>query len=1188
MNNNPCYPWKSRVGYFLLACAAPFAAQLGHAQDEEEEIFELSPFEVTADESSGYVAHSTLAGSRIRTDLKDVGSAISVVTEDFLNDTGATNNETLLQYIPSTEISGIGGNFAGIGNGNTLDDTSQRLAPHESTRVRGLSQADNTRDFFLTSVPWDSYNVGRVDLQRGPNAILFGIGAPAGIINASINGAVFEDEGSAEIRFGSYGSMRTAFDKNFVVLEDELALRVSLLRDDTQYQQRPAYNEDQRLSAAVRYEPKFLQSERMSTQLNMNYETGEIRANRPRIMPPGDLITPWWTRSDLAAIREGGGMNPLTLGLTDTATINALRAAGDLGAGVRGETGSLKNVAIGPLGRNYGGIVAVFDNPNSSDGHFLTTDVSKNVTNQISMPWTIMSGVISRGALEGARQTADAYAFYKDERLQDSSIFDFYNNLIDGPNKKEWSNFDVFNGKFSQTFLDGKIGYEAAIFEENLDRGQTNLTSDFGQAITIDLNNHLVDGSVNPNYGRAVMVSDQFANNTHDSERSAARFTTFAEFDARDSFGEGMLADILGRHTFTGLLSNDVHEWEERSWLRNIAPMDYGITYVAGSKLARDRTINVMTYISDNIADRSSISGANIGRINAVQSPVSGPLSVFDMTWNSSANPDDPWTDPYGDVKTQAKNPANYVGWGGSDYQLNVVRGGKDSLVSTGSLQKTDTSSWALNWQGWLFDGLVVPSYGVRYDRQKAWALPNRDRNLPKNANGDDLLDLASADYSLSGPPDSIVSDYSHSFSIVVHTPKAIQEKMPWGTNVSLFYNKSDNFTPAAGRVGVYGESLASPTGNTEDYGFRLSMLEDRVSFRATWYKTDVTDAELDNFGGTYMIWGGEGWAYNFARGNLDRVAVGGWADFTEGYNPTGIVADTEPEGGWTEDDIAYAQAVGDAISNAYMDTRLPDSWYALWGLDLALADAGQFIAGTTLPGLTITGDTHSEGLELELTAQPTKNWNISANASKTEAQRLNMAQSMIDWTETRWEVYNTPVMLDGEQVGVIGDVRLWNGGYNPAETLMGKFGREYMGSYNLYRMQENADVPELRPWRFNVVTNYSFSDGALSGFNVGGAYRWQDGQIVGYPIFSGSSASDPDAFDLAHPYESPTEDNIDLWVGYSKALNDRIDWKVQLNVRNAFASKDLIPITVQPDGSPAAVRIPQGTTWQLSNTFSF
>src|SRR5262245_32692612 len=41
----------------------------------------LSPFEVVAEEDSGYKATSTLAGTRLRSELKDLAASISVVTK---------------------------------------------------------------------------------------------------------------------------------------------------------------------------------------------------------------------------------------------------------------------------------------------------------------------------------------------------------------------------------------------------------------------------------------------------------------------------------------------------------------------------------------------------------------------------------------------------------------------------------------------------------------------------------------------------------------------------------------------------------------------------------------------------------------------------------------------------------------------------------------------------------------------------------------------------------------------------------------------------------------------------------------------------------------------------------------------------------------------------------------------------
>ncbi|KAF0094360.1 MAG: TonB-dependent receptor plug [Puniceicoccaceae bacterium 5H] len=131
--------------------------------------------------------------------------------------------------------------------------------------------------------------------------------------------------------------------------------------------------------------------------------------------------------------------------------------------------------------------------------------------------------------------------------------------------------------------------------------------------------------------------------------------------------------------------------------------------------------------------------------------------------------------------------------------------------------------------------------------------------------------------------------------------------------------------------------------------------------------------------------------------------------------------------------------------------------------------------------------------------------------------------------------------------------------------------------------------MPELRPWRLNLVTNYTFKEGPLQGINIGGAYRWQDEVVLGYGIVNNGTEDDPDwQYDLSNKYYGDTEDDIDFWIGYERDLTDTLRWRIQLNVRNAFADNELIPVTVQPDGSPGGYRIKEGTSWFLTNTISF
>jgi Ca-activated chloride channel family protein len=67
--------------------SADSLAQVGRL-DEHEQVLKLSPFEVSGDAASspGYTAATTIAGNRMNTELRDVGSAVTVANQQFLKD----------------------------------------------------------------------------------------------------------------------------------------------------------------------------------------------------------------------------------------------------------------------------------------------------------------------------------------------------------------------------------------------------------------------------------------------------------------------------------------------------------------------------------------------------------------------------------------------------------------------------------------------------------------------------------------------------------------------------------------------------------------------------------------------------------------------------------------------------------------------------------------------------------------------------------------------------------------------------------------------------------------------------------------------------------------------------------------------------------------------------------------------
>lgn len=1118
----------------------------------------LDPFSVSAAEADdGYQVKDTLAGSRVRTDLKDVGSSITVVNAKLMSDIGAKNNEDLLKYTPNTEVGGATGNFSGVGNGRQVGEGDKLVRPNANTRVRGLSAADNTRNFFLTDIPWDGYIVDRVDLQRGANALLFGMGSPAGIINSSLNEASFKESNKVEFRTDSESSYRASVDFNKVLLKKELALRVAGLHDHTYYRQKPAFNFDKRVYGALRYDPSFLKGEGMTTSIKINYEAGDIKSNRPRSLTPADQITAWWSQ-----------MN----GKTYDPVADVWNVAGT-GANKQylkdGSVNPTYEPWLGAYGNVYGNVLSVFQ-PGSLVGEGLRDlelkaeygiDADGNIDHGIAgEPFARMVGVkgYSDYMLEIGSPLA-AIGAIKDVRLSDASVFDFYNKLLDGEGKREWRGFEAANLNLTQTFFDGRVALNASFDKQHYHDGQTNGTN---QAIYIDINTRFLDGSLNPNLGKAFVQSDN-GGSEYASNRQAQRYQAFGEFRSTDFFGRGVLSTILGRHNFTAVYANEKKDAKAFNFLRYAMPESYstevGKEYTLNNN---ERNVTMISYLSESLAGRSTASGIALSALGQAQVPnYNGVISRYNSHWNKPTDPSavgyvDPgaeWVPPVTrEGEIQADNPENYVGWGtyAVDKFLSYDDGDAAMLTNRGSAEVVNIKSQTYLWQGYLLNDKLVPMVGWRRDVARSYT-----GNAPING----LNQVTTREWDTT--PNNKVTAESISWSLVGHTPDFIKKKMPLGTNISVFYNRSRNIQPRAGDKDMTGQPMDLPSGQTKDYGFILNTLHDELSLKVNWYTTKMKNDRLQGFDFWRCSQTATLWMTSAIRVQ-QKDAANDWkwdATKTEGTrNPT-------------------TQAVFDNGANIFMNAFATDpllsSWVQGWGYSDWMSNEKWADSGTPA-GIAASTDTVSKGVEFELNYRPTKNWNIAVNVSKTKASQQNIGGALKDWVEK----------IDGLAATDAGDLRTWWAG--ETTTMRDFWNQNVMSQFNLLKLKEGTNVAELRPWRLNLITGYNIDRGAFKGVNIGGAYRWESGVEVGYPVIQDSNGVY--LYDVNKPYKGPTEDHVDLWLGYGRKLTSKVDWRIQLNIRNAFANKKLIPVSVNPDGSGAAYRLPELTSWQLTNTFTF
>lgn len=241
----------------LPAASAPASAV---AAVQKEEAVELSPFIVATQAETGYAATNTLDGSRLNTALRDTPGAISVFTREFLDDLGATNMEEILRYDISAEINKGEADPSGAGNqANMFGDQGVTY------RVRGLVGGYSING-FQTAVESNTYNVERVAATRGPNAILFGSGAPGGSLNFRTRAPSFtRDRTSVELKVAGESTKRAALDVNRVLLQDRLGFRVMSVWDRKGSPQPHEYQDFQGITLAANYRFK------RDTELTVSY-----------------------------------------------------------------------------------------------------------------------------------------------------------------------------------------------------------------------------------------------------------------------------------------------------------------------------------------------------------------------------------------------------------------------------------------------------------------------------------------------------------------------------------------------------------------------------------------------------------------------------------------------------------------------------------------------------------------------------------------------------------------------------------------------------------------------------------------------------------------------------------------------------------------------------------------------------
>jgi catecholate siderophore receptor len=195
---------------FLASPALAAAAGSG----DKIELAEADPIIVIGDRS-GYEAKESCAATKTCTPLKDVPQSVSVITAQQIDDQALRSISDVIYFVPGASFN------SGEGNRDTIV-------------LRGNS---STADFFVDGVRddvqyfRDFYNIDRVEVLKGPNAMIFGRGGGGGVVNRVLKRSARSQFENFALAGDSEGGFRLTADVN-QPLGEALGLRVNGLYED--------------------------------------------------------------------------------------------------------------------------------------------------------------------------------------------------------------------------------------------------------------------------------------------------------------------------------------------------------------------------------------------------------------------------------------------------------------------------------------------------------------------------------------------------------------------------------------------------------------------------------------------------------------------------------------------------------------------------------------------------------------------------------------------------------------------------------------------------------------------------------------------------------------------------------------------------------------------------------------------
>lgn len=618
----------------------------------QDKAIELSVFQVTSERDEGYRATQTMSGTRLNTRLEDLAAPISVVTKQQLVDTASADINDVFKYELSTEGTAQFTDF-NVDRGNVTDNVSKE--PDRANRMRGLTSANVAVNGFGVGLPLDTYNVDAVEISRGPNSTVFGLGNTGGGINI-IQGRANPTRDSVAFgaRADSYGGYRGNFDVNRILIRNKVALRAFGLYEDKGYERKPSEDITRRLQLVTTVRPF------KNTSIYASFESYRNQNNRPNSLTPRDTISDW--------ISSGKPTwDPLaqTVRLADGTIIGPVASSSEA---------TLLPYGLAVSDSTFLNSPNAYYNPDGSLGLFMIN----RLPNATGTGPTNVSGT-GRLLQNGSYYIRNSAKFplYNPAQITDQSLYDWTSVNLVAPNfarrKGETSSVQLEQVIFNTSRQ--SLAAQGAWLKEKIATFDRRFLGTGGASLQpyIDVNERLLDGSANPYFLRTYIggapPSTSFARNNSDSYRGTLAYEI-------DLSREKNFLRWLGRNRFTGFSEYRAFEGGSIGF-QDIASSTHAWMGTVASRNGAPYKIYPRYYIGDAVGQNVDYAPAR-----TALAPYTLPLRYFNGVTNQ-------WI----------TEQTTY-----------------DRYYNSGRYNKRILSTYGGVWQGYFLDGRIIPLIGMRRD----------------------------------------------------------------------------------------------------------------------------------------------------------------------------------------------------------------------------------------------------------------------------------------------------------------------------------------------------------------------------------------------------------------------------------------------------------------------------------------